>query len=64
MVIGWGGLGTVWGKPAFTVYVREHRYTKAQLDATGEFTVSIPMEGVIPSIVKICGWQSGYDIDK
>ena len=22
------------------------------------------MEGVIPSIVKICGWQSGYDIDK
>jgi len=64
MVIGWGGLGTVWGKPAFTVYVREHRYTKAQLDATGEFTISIPMEGVIPSIVKICGWQSGYDIDK
>lgn len=64
MVIGWGGLGTVWGKPAFTVYVREHRYTKAQLDATGEFTISIPMERVIPSIVKICGWQSGYDIDK
>lgn len=64
MVIGWGGLGTVWGKPAFTVYVREHRYTKAQLDATGEFTLSIPIEGVIPSIVKICGWQSGYDIDK
>ena len=64
MVIGWGALGTVWGKPAFTVYVREHRYTKAQLDATGEFTISIPMEGVIPSIVKICGWQSGYDIDK
>ena len=32
MIIGWGGLGTVWGKPTFTVYVREHRYTKSQLD--------------------------------
>lgn len=31
MVIGWGALGTVWGKPAFTVYVREHRYTRQRL---------------------------------
>ena len=27
MVIGWGALGTVWSRPAFTVYVRESRYT-------------------------------------
>ena len=40
MVIGWGGLGTCWSRPVFTVYVRENRYTKAQLDRTGEFTVS------------------------
>ena len=39
MVIGWGALGTVWGVPAFTVYVRQGRYTRSQLDATGEFTV-------------------------
>lgn len=64
MVIGWGGLGTVWGRPTFTVYVREHRYTKAQLDAAGEFTVSIPTDGIIPSIAKICGTQSGRDVDK
>ena len=64
MVIGWGGLGTVWGKPTFTVYVREHRYTKVQLDATGEFTISIPVDGIIPSIAKICGTQSGRDVDK
>ena len=64
MVIGWGGLGTVWGRPTFTVYVREHRYTKAQLDAAGEFTVSIPADGIIPSIAKICGTQSGRDVDK
>ncbi len=43
MVIGWGALGTVWGKPAFTVYVREHCYTKAQIDSTNEFTISVPL---------------------
>lgn len=64
MVIGWGALGTVWGKPAFTVYVREHRYTKAVIDATKEFTISVPLEQPIPSIAKICGMQSGRDIDK
>lgn len=64
MVIGWGALGTVWGKPAFTVYVREHRYTKAAIDATKEFTISVPLDQPIPSIAKVCGMQSGRDIDK
>ena len=39
VVIGWGGLGTCWGKTVYTVYVREHRYTKAQIDKTGELTI-------------------------
>lgn len=64
MVIGWGGLGTVWGKTVFTVYVREHRYTKAQLDSSGEFTISVPLEKPIPLIAKVCGTQSGRDVDK
>ena len=64
MVIGWGGLGTVWGKPVFTVYVREHRYTKAQIDSTGELTISVPLDKPIPLISKVCGMQSGRDVDK
>lgn len=64
MVIGWGGLGTVWGKPVFTVYVREHRYTKAQMDATGEFAISVPLDKPVSSISKVCGTQSGRDVDK
>ena len=64
MVIGWGGLGTCWSRPVFTVYVREHRYTKEQLDKTGEFTISIPLKGSDPEIVKTCGWKSGREIDK
>ena len=27
MTIGWGGLGTLWGMPVCTVYVRPERYT-------------------------------------
>lgn len=64
MVIGWGGLGTCWGVPTFTVYVREHRYTKAQLDKTGEFTISIPIDRLSREVFKICGNQSGNSIDK
>ena len=43
MVIGWGHLGVIWGLPTFTVYVRQSRYTREQLDKTGEFTVSVPL---------------------
>ena len=64
MVIGWGHLGTLWGRPTFVVYVRQSRYTKAQLDKTGEFTVSVPENGVIPKIQKVCGAMSGYTVDK
>ena len=32
MVIGWGHLGTLWSMPTFHVYVREHRFTKEQMD--------------------------------
>lgn len=64
MVIGWGLLGTLWGLPTFVVYVRQSRYTKSQLDRTGEFTVSVPLTGIVPSINKVCGSQSGFDVDK
>ena len=64
MVIGWGGLGTCWAVPTFTVYVREHRYTKAQLDNTGAFTVSIPLGKPDAKITRVCGGKSGNDIDK
>lgn len=64
MVIGWGHLGTLWGRQTFHVYVRQGRYTKAQIDKTSEFTVSIPLDHPDPAINKICGWQSGHNIDK
>ena len=35
MTIGWGGIGTLWGRTALTVYVAEKRYTKELMG--GEF---------------------------
>lgn len=64
MVIGWGGIGTIWGVPAFTAYVREGRYTKAQLDSTDEFSISIPLETPDPGIARVCGMLSGHNVDK
>ena len=64
MVISWGAIGTVWGVPAMTVYIRENRFTKSQIDHTGEFSVSIPAEKAVREITKICGFQSGHNIDK
>ena len=65
MVIGWGHLGIIWGLPTFTVYVRQSRYTKAQLDKAGEFTVSVPLEGHLSEeVFRICGSLSGRDVDK
>ena len=64
MVISWGHFGIIWGEPTFAVYVREHRYTKPQLDKTREFTLSIPLDGPDPQISRVCGSLSGRDIDK
>lgn len=64
MVIGWGHLGILWSRPTFVVYVRESRYTKSQLDKTGEFTVSVPLSGPIPEFTRVLGTLSARDIDK
>ena len=64
MVIGWGNLGTLWGRPTFLVYVRQSRYTKSQLDKTGEFSISVPLDRPTPLISKVCGSLSGNNVDK
>ena len=64
MTIGWGKLGIEWNRPIFIAYVRESRYTKQMLEANGEFTVNIPIDGCDPQILKFCGIKSGRDTDK
>ena len=64
MSISWGALGIEWNKPIFTTYVREGRFTRELLDANGEFTVNIPIEGSDRSLIGKCGSVSGRVIDK
>lgn len=64
MTIGWGTIGVEWGKPIFIAYVRESRYTKQLLDATGEFTVNIPYGNADGKILAFCGTRSGREVDK
>ena len=64
MTIGWGQIGTEWGRKIFTVFVRESRYTKELLEQNPEFTVSCPLESVDKKVIAYCGTKSGKDTDK
>ena len=63
MTISWGGLGTIWGKPVATVYVRTSRYTHDFMDANEFFTVSFYPEEC-RKILGVLGSKSGRDMDK
>lgn len=63
MTIGWGGIGTLWGRTALTVYVAEKRYTKEFMDRAEYFTVMA--FGVNQSkVLDYMGRYSGRDGDK
>ncbi len=61
MTIGWGALGTIWGKPAVTVYVRKSRYTHGFMERGQYFTV---MRFADNRVVDYMGTHSGRDGDK
>lgn len=65
MTIGWGSVGVEWGKPIFTAYIREGRFTKGQLDKNPEFTISVPLNHKdAAKLLGYCGSHSGRDTDK
>ncbi len=66
MVIGWGGINVFWGKPIFIVPVRKSRFTHRQLEDSGEFTISVPLDQDkhLKSALAFCGSKSGKDYDK
>ena len=64
MTIGWGNIAYIWGKPIFTVLVRESRHSYQLLEDSAEFTVSIPLNNDLKKEVAFCGSKSGRDYDK
>lgn len=63
MTIGWGGIGTLWGRTALTVYVAEKRYTKEFMDRSAYFTV-MAFDVAHSNVLTYMGRQSGRDGDK
>ena len=63
MTVSWGGLGTLWGKPAATVYVRHSRHTFGYMNKNGLFTLSFFPEDCRRAL-QVMGSVSGRDTDK
>ncbi len=63
MTIGWGGIGTLWGRTALTVYVAENRYTKEFMDNSEYFTV-MSFDVNDSRVLTYMGTKSGRDEDK
>lgn len=64
MIIGWGGILVIWGRPLFIVLVRHCRATYDLIESSGEFTVSIPINNNLKKAINICGTKSLREIDK
>ena len=63
MTISWGGMGTLWGRPVATVYIRTSRYTHEFVDANEYFTISFYPEEY-KKVLGILGSKSGREMDK
>ena len=63
MAVGWGSIGTMWGKPFAQVVVRPGRHTRTFMDKYDTFTLCAFPERYRPA-VKLLGTRSGRDGDK
>lgn len=63
MTVSWGGMGTLWGKPVVTVYVRHNRHTFGYMEDNEFFTLSFygPENR---KALGLMGSLSGRDSDK
>ena len=63
MAVGWGSLGTMWGKPFAQVVVRPTRYTRKFMEQYDTFTLCAFPEAYRKA-VQLLGGKSGRDGDK
>lgn len=63
MTIAWGSIGYMWHKPIFMAMVRKQRHTYKMIEASNEFTVTIPCEDMKEEVAFL-GSKSGRDMDK
>ena len=64
MTISWGEMGTLWGKPVVSVFVRRSRYTHEFMDKEDYFTLTFVKFMWYHEQLSLIGSKSGRDIDK
>ena len=64
MTASWGSIGEMWGKDCAVTVVRPQRYTFEFIDQLDYFTLSFYGDEGKKLIHKVCGSQSGRDINK
>jgi flavin reductase (DIM6/NTAB) family NADH-FMN oxidoreductase RutF len=62
MIIGWGGINLIWGRPMMVVLIRHIRASHELVDKAREFTVSVPMKNGLAKEISVCGTKSFRDI--
>ncbi len=63
MTIGWGALGTMWGKPFAFVAIRHSRFTFKFMEKYDSFTISVFPKDCHEGLT-VMGTRSGRDHDK
>jgi flavin reductase (DIM6/NTAB) family NADH-FMN oxidoreductase RutF len=63
LTAGWGGFGTIWGKPAAFIFIRPQRYTREFIDAADTLSLTFFDEDYRQQL-SYCGQVSGRDEDK
>ncbi|MBQ4340287.1 MAG: ADP-ribosylglycohydrolase family protein [Firmicutes bacterium] len=64
MVISWGAVGEMWGKPMIMIMIRRSRYTRELLDDSSDFTVSFADPEKLKDELDFCGKESGRNVNK
>ncbi len=63
MTASWGALGVLWNKSVCIIFVRPQRHTHKLLNEQNKFSIAVLDESQ-RDILKICGRESGRDVDK
>lgn len=63
MTANWGGMGFLWNKPVVFIFIRPERYTFSFVESNDSLTLSFLGEAH-KEVHKVCGSQSGRDVDK
>ncbi|MDO4481697.1 MAG: ADP-ribosylglycohydrolase family protein [Bacillota bacterium] len=64
MIISWGAVGEMWGRPMVMVMVRKSRYTHELLSESDDFTITFADPSNLKEAWEVSGKESGKSVNK